>query len=65
VSSAAERPRTAAEQEHRHVAVVVLVAVAHPAAIQDDRVIEQVPVAVGCRAELLEVVREQRACSRR
>ena len=49
----------AADQQDRQVVVRVQVAVAHAAAVEEHRVIEQVAVAVRGRLQLLEEDREQ------
>src|SRR5262245_59832033 len=49
----------AAHCHHRKRTGSVDVGIAHAAAIDDQRVIEQRPVTVGCRAQLLEELREQ------
>src|SRR5262249_12223889 len=49
----------ASRYEHRQIRVIVLVAIAHAAAIQVQRVIEERAISVGCRFELLQEGGEQ------
>src|SRR5438094_1121493 len=56
---AAFEAAAAAEKEQRTSLVVVNVRVPHRRPVEDDRVIEQAPLAVGCALQLLEQVRQQ------
>ena len=52
-------PCAAADEQRRQVLVIVLVAVGHAAAVQEQRVIQQVPVAVWCRLQLVQELCEE------
>ena len=58
VPAALQLSRETADHDHRQRIVIVLVAVAHAASVQHDRVVEQIPIAVGRRLQLVDEVRQ-------
>lgn len=58
VSSAFERPGSSSHQQHRQWRVIVLVAVAHTAAVQDEGMVEKASIAIRCRFQLFQKVSE-------
>src|SRR2546425_12891511 len=60
VAAALQAGRSAAGNQDRKVLVTVQAGIAHAAAVQIDRVIEERAVTVGSRPHLLEEIRKQR-----